>query len=115
MVLVSVPLGSRTYDWSVMVMLGSGIVLAPYTYIATVVFGVPAFIAFQRFRLTGFLHYVLGGFIGPVIVFLCFGWLVGDASVFEWLRTGTFFGIITAPATALFWTIAVRRPRHAIR
>jgi hypothetical protein len=87
------------------------IVLAPYTYIATLIFGIPAFVMYRRFHLVGVIAYLVDGFLGPVTVFLIFGALVLDATPIQWLVTGAWFGPLTFPATVLFWVIAIWQPR----
>lgn len=91
--------------------LSGAIVLAPYTYVATLIFGIPAFVMYRRFHLVGVTHYLVGGFLGPVVVFLVFGALVHDATPMQWLVAGAWFGLITFPATVLFWVIAIWQPR----
>jgi hypothetical protein len=88
-----------------------GLVLAPYTYVATAIFGIPAFLVYHQLNLARFTQYVAGGFFGPIAAFLLFGVLVHDATLPQWLRTGAWFGLLTAPATAVFWVIVVWNPR----
>jgi hypothetical protein len=87
------------------------IALAPYSYAATLVFGVPAFLVYQRFHRVRFVDYLVGGFVGPVVFFVVFGAAIHPATPSDWLGAGVWFGLMTAPATAVFWLIAVRPPR----
>ena len=84
--------------------------LAPYACVGELLFGVPAFVFYRRYRLTRLTHYVIGGFLGPVVISLLWGAL-GNEPMAQWLGAGAWFGLTTAPAAALFWAIAVRQPR----
>jgi hypothetical protein len=93
---------------------GGGIILAPYAYVAEAIFGIPAFLMYRRLNFRRLTQYLAGGFFGPIAVFLVFGLLVHDAALSEWLRTGAWFGVLTAPATAVFWVIVIWEPRSTV-
>jgi hypothetical protein len=88
------------------------IAFAPYTYLATLVVGVPAFLAYRRFHFVRLAHYLIGGFVGPIVFFLLVGAVDDYTPLEQWLGTGAWFAVLTCPATALFWVIAVWQPER---
>src|SRR5262245_36656214 len=92
LVIAALP-GPGPPNWPLLARLTAGaIIVAPYAYVVTLVFGIPAFLIYRRFQLVRFAHYVVGGFFGSMAVFWIIGMFVHEAKPWQLLWPGTRFG-----------------------